>query len=208
MMQAFIASEEGFMAQLAEPRDDAVVPPDPDGVDVSDSEGGVDGPDSGVEAPESTGVFAESPDGIEAMPDERRVAGSVPKAGPRRIPGKASSSQAREDHDRQPAGADAEAWEYLDDLQAERDAATALGMRWQDRGPVPADPQTETWRSQRWRARTTTTDDASVGRWGKREGNHRIWYTTFYGLKGAKGLQAATQAADEAVGKGKGKGQR
>ena len=111
-------------------------------------------------------------------------------------------------HDQQPHDADIPA--FVKELREEQDAATALSIRWQDRGPVPDDPHNETWRGQRWRARASSTEDASAGRWGNRGGKHRTWYSTFYALKGSKGHRAASEAADEAIGKGQGKskGQR
>ena len=194
------------------PDADGVSAPSASGVSMVDADD-IWPEDGGVDPPQAAGIF---PPGAEGT-WRATVAGSAPKSGPPVPPWRASSTSSSSSV--APAAIPAAPAahvpasflrgrhvddETLAELREEQDAALALGMRWQDRGPVPDDPS-QTWRSQRWRQRTST-EDASGGRWGNRGGRHRIWYTTFYGLKG-KGKDFAARAADESIGKGSHKGQ-
>jgi hypothetical protein len=218
------------------PEADGVFPPSAEGVSPPSADGifwpearGVFQPDAaGVFQPDADGVFPPDADGVfpaaaeDVLPaaasgmDVTGLTAAPRPVSPKRSPAppwrascaSSSSSAPPAVHAEQPAGVRRGRVvdpETLEALREEQDAAEAVGMRWQDRGPVPEDPS-ERWRSQRWRPRTTT-EDASVGRWGNRGGRHRFWYTTFYGLKGSKGMEAAAQAADDAIGKGSQKGQ-
>ena len=79
-------------------------------------------------------------------------------------------------------------------LAAERAAAEALGVRWQDRGPPgPTEPSSETWRGQHWRPGSE--------RWANRGGVNREWWAAYYKAKGKSKGKGKSQE------KGKGKGQ-
>ena len=95
---------------------------------------------------------------------------------------------------------DTEEVEMLEDqgnhmwLAAERAAAEALGVRWQDRGPPgPTEPSSETWRGQHWRPGSE--------RWANRGGVNREWWAAYYKAKGKSKGKGKSQE------KGKGKGQ-
>ena len=73
---------------------------------------------------------------------------------------------------------------------AERDAASAAHVRWQQRGPPgPYSGGPEFWRGQTFRQ--------GSGRWANRGGTNRSWYATFHrAITNGASIQAATQAAD------------
>jgi len=64
-------------------------------------------------------------------------------------------------------------------LRAEQATATAMGLRWQERGPPPsALPEGQTtWKGQAYRPGT--------GKWANRGGVHKQWYTEYYKAKRA-----------------------